>query len=242
VNGEMMLRLGTADRRASASRDKSKSWATTVFLVDGEPGVVRGLSRSLRSAGYEVRSFASSRDFLADHDFATPGCAVLDFAMPDLSGPELQSALASSGNQRPIVFLSRDADVSSSVEAMKRGAVDFLTKPVNECELLAAVRCATEKDRRMREIWAELRSIGTRLATLTPRELEVFHHLVAGRRNKQIAGDLGTVEKTIKVHRSNVMKKMGASSLPDLVRMAIQTESAAVATTARTTSALAIGA
>lgn len=218
-----MLRLGAFDRRALAG--KSKSRAATVFLVDDEPGMLRILSRSLLATGYEVRAFRSSRDFLADHDFAIPGCAVLNFVMPDVSGLELQNALAIPGHRRPIVFVSRYADVSSSVKAMKRGAVDFLTKPVDERELLAAVRSATERDRQLREIWATLRSIGERLATLTPRELEVFHHIVAGHRNKKIAGKLGTVEKTIKVHRSSIMKKMDAASLPDLVRMAIRTES-----------------
>ena len=222
-----MLRLGALDRRSLDGRGESKSWATTVFLVESDPGEARVLSRSLRMAGYEVRTFLSSRDFLADHDFATPGCAVLNFVMPGLSSLDVQNTLATPGNRRPVVFMSRHADVSSSVEAMKRGAVDFLTKPVDERELLAAVRCAVELDRQMRESRAALRSIGDRLATLSPRELEVFHHVVDGHRNKQIAGRLGTVEKTIKVHRSSVMKKMGARSLPDLVRMAVQAETAA---------------
>lgn len=217
-----MLRWEAVDRRAAAGGDELKSRATTVFLMDNEPGAARAVSRALRTAGYEVLSFRSSQDFLAGHDVAIPGCAVLDFAM---SGLELLNALAASDNQRPIVFMSRDADIYSGVEAMKRGAVDFLAKPVSERELLAAVRCAMERDRQMREIRAGLRSITARLHTLTPREREVFHHLVAGRRNKQIAGDLGTVEKTIKVHRSSIMQKMGAGSLPDLVRMAMQTES-----------------
>lgn len=216
-----MLRLGTVDRTASAGGAELKSRAGTVFLMD-EPRGVRALSHLLRTAGYEVLSFRSARDFLTGHDVEIPGCAVLDFAM---SGLELLNALAASGDQRPVVFMSRGADIYSSVEAMKRGAVDFLAKPVNERELLAAVQCAMERDRRMRENRAGLRSIAARLDTLTPRELEVFHHIVAGRRNKQIAGDLGTVEKTVKVHRSSVMQKMGAGSLPDLVRMAIQTES-----------------
>jgi FixJ family two-component response regulator len=198
----------------------------TIFLLDDEPGTVRARSRLLRMAGHEVRAFPSSHDFLADYDPAIPGCAVLNFAMPGLNGLELQAALAASGKQPPIVFISRSADIFSSVQAMKRGAVDFLAEPIDKRELLAAVRCAIERDRQMRQIWTELRSIGGRLATLTPRELEVFHHIVAGRRNKQIAADLGTVEKTIKVHRSSIMKKMNASSLPDLVRMAVQTERA----------------
>ena len=203
-----------------------KCQAATVFLVDNDRGVVRDLSRSLRMAGHTVRSFFSSRDFLADQDLATPGCAVLGFAMPGLSGLELQNALTTSGNQRPIIFMGRNTDIAGSVQAMKRGAVDFLTKPVKERALLTAVQYAIERDRQQRAIWVELRSIGDRLARLTPREREVFHHLVSGRRNKQIAHDLGTVEKTIKVHRSNIMKKMGARSFPDLVRMAIQAERA----------------
>jgi FixJ family two-component response regulator len=198
--------------------------AATVFLVDDQPGTVGALSRLLRRAGYQVRAFLSLHDFLANHDIATPGCAVLEFAMPGLSGLALQDALARSGNQRPIVFISRSADVSSSVQAMKRGAVDFLTRPISQGELLAAVHCAIERDHDIREIWTELRNISARVATLTPREVEVFHYVVTGRLNKQIAADLGTVEKTVKVHRSNIMKKMGASSLADLIRMAVQVE------------------
>lgn len=196
----------------------------TVFLVDDEPSVLRALCRLLRVAGHQVRAFPSSQEFLATHDLAAPGCVVLDLAMPDLNGLELQEALAASGSQRPIVFISGHGDISSSVQAMKAGAVDFLTKPVDEDDLLTAVRRAIEKDRQMREAWAELQAIGVRLATLTPREREVFQHVVAGRLNKQIAADLGTVEKTIKVHRSRMMEKMGVRSLADLVRMAERTE------------------
>jgi FixJ family two-component response regulator len=191
-----------------------------VFLVDDDPSVLRALSRLLRTAGYGARTFHSSREFLADHDPAVPGCLVLDLAMPGLNGLELQEALAASGSQRPIVFVSGHGDVSSSVQAMKAGAVDFLTKPVSEENLLAAVGRAIARDRRMRQAWAELQAIGARLATLTPREREVLEHVVAGRLNKQIAADLGTVEKTIKVHRSRMMEKMGVRSLADLVRIA----------------------
>lgn len=192
----------------------------TVFLVDDDPSVVRALSRLLRVAGHGVRAFRSSQEFLTDHDPAVPGCLVLDLAMPGLNGLELQNALAASGSQRPIVFVSGHGDVCSSVQAMKAGAVDFLTKPVSEENLLAAVDRAIARDRQMREAWAELQAIGARLATLTPREREVLEHVVAGRLNKQIAADLGTVEKTIKVHRSRMMEKMGVRSLADLVRIA----------------------
>lgn len=191
-----------------------------MFLVDDDPSVLRALSRLLRAAGYGVRTFHSSQEFQADHDPAVSGCLVLDLAMPGLNGLELQEALAASGSQRPIVFVSGHGDVSSSVQAMKAGAVDFLTKPVSEENLLAAVGRAIARDRQMRQAWAELQAIGARLATLTPREREVLEHVVAGRLNKQIAADLGTVEKTIKVHRSRMMEKMGVRSLADLVRIA----------------------
>jgi FixJ family two-component response regulator len=192
----------------------------TVFLVDDDPSILRALTRLLRAGGHQVSAFRSPRDFLAEHDAAVPGCIVLDLAMPGLSGLELQTALAASGCERPIIFVSGHGDVPSSVRAMKAGAIDFLTKPVSEENLLAAIRGAIERDRLMRQARAELQEIGERLSTLTPREREVLQHVVAGQLNKQIAADLGTVEKTVKVHRSRVMEKMGVRSLADLVRMA----------------------
>jgi FixJ family two-component response regulator len=192
----------------------------TVFLVDDDPSILRALTRLLRAGGHTVSAFRSPRDFLAQHDPAVPGCVVLDLAMPGLNGLELQTALAASGCQRPIVFVSGRGDVPSSVRAMKAGAVDFLTKPVSEEILLAAIRRAIDRDRLMRQARAERLAIGERLNTLTPREREVLQHVVSGQLNKQIAADLGTVEKTVKVHRSRVMEKMGVRSLADLVRMA----------------------
>jgi RNA polymerase sigma factor (sigma-70 family) len=203
--------------------------ATTVFLVDDDPGVLRALTRLLRAGGYQVSAFRSARDFLVQHDAAAPGCMVLDLAMPGLNGLELQTALAAAGCQRPIVFISGHGDVPSSVRAMKAGAVDFLTKPVSEENLLAAIQRAMDRDRQMRETRAELQTIGERLNRLTPREREVLQHVVAGQLNKQIAADLGTVEKTVKVHRSRVMEKMGVRSLADLVRMAERIGIAAIA-------------
>jgi FixJ family two-component response regulator len=192
----------------------------TVFLVDDDPSILRALTRLLRAGGHQVSAFRSPRDFLAQHDAAVPGCVVLDLAMPGLNGLELQTALAAAGCQRPIVFISGHGDIPSSVRAMKAGAVDFLTKPVSQEILLAAIERAIERDRLMRRATAELQAIGERLNTLTPREREVLQHVVAGQLNKQIAADLGTVEKTVKVHRSRVMEKMGVRSLADLVRMA----------------------
>jgi len=195
----------------------------TVFVVDDDPSVLRALSRLLRISGHRVQAFRSSQEFLAGHDPDVPGCVVLDLSMPGLDGLELQHALAASGRRRPIVFISGHGDVSSSVRAMKAGAVDFLTKPVNEDDLLDAVGRAIESDRQMRQAWTELQAVGLRLASLTRREREVLEHVVAGRLNKQIAADLGTVEKTIKVHRSRMMEKMGVHSLADLVRIAERT-------------------
>lgn len=192
----------------------------TVFLVDDDLSILRALTRLLRVGGHQVSAFRSPRDFLAQHDAAVPGCVVLDLAMPGLNGLELQAALAAAGSQRPIVFISGHGDVPSSVRAMKAGAVDFLTKPVSQENLLAAIQRAIECDRVMRQARAELQAIDERLNRLTPREREVFQHVVAGQLNKQIAVDLGTVEKTVKVHRSRVMEKMGVRSLADLVRIA----------------------
>jgi FixJ family two-component response regulator len=192
----------------------------TVFVVDDDPSILRALTRLLRAGGHAVSAFRSPRDFLAQHDPAVPGCVVLDLAMPGLNGLELQTALAASGCQRPIIFVSGHGDVPSSVRAMKAGAVDFLTKPVSEENLLAAIRRAIERDHLMRQARAELQAIGERLNKLTPREREVLQHVVSGQLNKEIAADLGTVEKTVKVHRSRVMEKMGVRSLADLVRMA----------------------
>jgi FixJ family two-component response regulator len=195
------------------------SASSTVFIVDDDLRVLRALTRLLRTEGLEVRSFASPQAFLEEHDAAVPGCAVFDLAMPGLDGLNLQQTLAGRGSARPIVFLSGRGDVPASVKAMKAGAVDFLTKPVNGRDLLAAIRRANDIDLRLRGEQAELQGILQRVATLTPREREVLQHVVAGQLNKQIAADLGTVEKTIKVHRSRVMDKMGTRSIAELVRM-----------------------
>jgi FixJ family two-component response regulator len=200
----------------------------TVFVVDDDPGVLRALTRLLRAAGHEVRAFRSPQDFLAMHDPAALGCVVLDLSMPGLNGLELQTALEASGCHRPIIFVSGHGDIPSSVRAMKAGAVDFLTKPVCADDLLAAVERAIRQDVLMRRSRAELQAIGDRLNTLTPREREVLQHVVTGQLNKQIAADLGTVEKTIKVHRSRMMEKMGVRSVADLVRLAERMGSTAV--------------
>jgi FixJ family two-component response regulator len=193
--------------------------SATIYLVDDEQSVLKGLARLLRAAGYDTRSFPSPIEFLAAHDPQIPGCAILDLLMTDINGLDLQGRLCAAGVSRPIIFLTGTGDISSSVRAMKAGAVDFLTKPVEPAQLLAAVKRALVIDRRSRSDHAEVQSINARLAALTPRERQVLEHVVAGRINKQIAASLGTVEKTIKVHRMRMMHKMGVTCVADLVRL-----------------------
>ncbi|WP_245268529.1 response regulator [Mesorhizobium sp. WSM2561] len=191
-----------------------------VFVVDDDSAVLRALTRLIAASGLEARPFASPAAFLAAHDFHLPGCAVIDVAMPGLNGLELQEKMVESGSRRPIIFLTGYGDIPTTVRAMKAGAADFLTKPVDEQVLLTTIGHAIEKDAAARELQEEGDSFRQRYASLTPRECQVFAHVAAGRLNKQIAGDLGIVDKTIKVHRARVMEKMNARSLADLVRIA----------------------
>lgn len=192
----------------------------TVYLVDDDPQVLRSLARLLGSAGMQVRAFASARSFLDEVGADASGCVVLDLAMPGQDGLELQQVMFERGYGLAVVFLSGKGDVPHSVRALKRGAVDFLTKPVDGEALLAAVRDALERSRQARQARTERLEFERRLATLTPREREVLHYAVSGRLNKQIAHELGTVEKTIKVHRSRLMRKLGARSVAELARLA----------------------
>jgi FixJ family two-component response regulator len=192
----------------------------TVFVVDDDPAVLKAIARLLAAPGREVQAYSSPADFLERHDRDAPGCLVLDLAMPGWNGLELQQALAAEGAERAVVFISGQGDIPTTVRAMKAGAVDFLTKPFDAERLLAAVDAAIEKDASARRARAERRRIEERLATLTLRERQVLEHVVAGQLNKHIAADLGTVEKTVKVHRGRLMRKMGAFSLIELVRMA----------------------
>jgi FixJ family two-component response regulator len=193
----------------------------TVYLVDDDPGVLKARSRLLRARGYEIKPYSSPQLFLEEDDVAVPGCAILDVSMPGLDGLELQRALtAAGGSHRPVVFVTGKGDIPTSVRAMKAGAIDFLTKPVKDKDLFEAVSSAEAVDAESRRLHSELESMQAKVRTLTPREREVLTHVVAERLNKQIAGDLGTVEKTIKVHRSRMMEKLGIRMVADLVRMA----------------------
>ncbi len=192
----------------------------TVFVVDDDPAIRKALERLLRSEGWQAATYASAEEFLKGNDPEVAGCLILDVAMPGLDGLTLQERLAEAGCKLPILFLTGHGDVPTSVRAMRAGALNFLTKPVEDAVLLAAVAEAVDRDRQGRRAQADLAALRMRLATLTPREREVFQHVVAGRLNKRIAASLGTVEKTIKVHRAHVMEKMGARSLAELARMA----------------------
>ncbi|MCC6194182.1 MAG: response regulator transcription factor [Burkholderiales bacterium] len=191
----------------------------TVFVVDDDVSVRRGVLRLLRSAGLDALTFGSAQEFLDCHDSTVAGCVILDLAMPGIDGLAMQQTLADRGSALPIVFLTGHGNVPASVQAMKRGAVDFLTKPVGDEQLLETVRRAIERGRVLKKANEETAEIERRLAALTPREREVLPHLMRGRLNKQIAADLGTVEKTIKVHRARIMHKMQVRSLVALARM-----------------------
>jgi FixJ family two-component response regulator len=196
--------------------------APTIFIVDDAMEVRKSLSRLLKIAGYRVQTFESAESFLKFDDGEAPGCLLLDVRMEGLSGPDLQHALANTGSIRPIVFLTGQGDVQTSVHAMKKGAVDFLTKPVDDMRLFAAVEEALRRDAKQRLKRSVLNTIRRRLRGLTPRETQVLMQIIRWRLNKQIAADLGTGEKTVKVHRARVMSKMMVRSVAELVQLCAQ--------------------
>ena len=193
-----------------------------VLLVDDDAGVRRALTRVLRAGGLKVESFESAAEVLLAVDTREPCCVVADLRMPGLTGLDLQDELARRGLEVPLLFVSGRADVTSSVRAMKGGAVDFLEKPISDTDLLDAVRRALSRSREQFAARREQSALEARLARLTPRERQVFALVASGRLNKQVGSELGTTEKTIKVHRARVMEKMEAESLADLVRMAVR--------------------
>ena len=191
----------------------------TLYLVDDDEGVLVGLKRLLASEGYSVVCFSSGEEFLRSHDPDVPGCAIIDLGLPGIGGFDIQDALSSSLSNRPVIFLTGRGDIPTSVKAMKAGAIDFLAKPPDARILLAAVAQALQRDSEARQDRERRKSVERRLSSLTPREREVLTRVVAGRLNKQIAAELGIVEKTIKVHRGRMMVKMGVRTVADLVRL-----------------------
>jgi FixJ family two-component response regulator len=196
--------------------------APIVFVVDDDPIVCASIKRLIRSLGLDVQTFSSAQDFLDATRADAPGCLVLDVRLPDLSGLDLQQELARANVDLPIIFVTGHADIPMSVRAMKAGAVEFLTKPFREQDLLDAIQHGIAQHRAARERRAAISELQQRLDSLTPREQEVFFLVVSGLLNKQIADHLGASEKTIKIHRGQLMRKMQANSLADLVRMSEQ--------------------
>ena len=193
---------------------------TTVAVVDDEPAVRKGIARLLEASGYRTECFASALAFLDRAAALEPRCVIADVAMPDMTGLELQRALIDRKAAYPLIFVTGHGDLRAGVSAMRDGAVDFLAKPFEPGELLAAVQRAIDRDRDRRNVVRGLEQIETLVASLTPREREVFERVVAGMLNKQIAGQLRITEKTVKAHRARVMRKMRVRSVAELARMA----------------------
>ena len=191
-----------------------------VFVVDDDVSICVALSRLIRSAGLQVETFGTATECLSDDRLKDADCLVLDVHLPDLSGLDLQAKLTALGLELPIVFITGRADIPMSVRAMKAGALEFLTKPFDDQQLLDAIEQGIARCQSARQHEQNLVELRRRHESLTPRERQVFALVVSGFLNKQIAGELGTAEKTVKIHRGQVMRKMSATSLPDLVRMA----------------------
>jgi two-component system response regulator FixJ len=192
----------------------------TVFIIDDDASVRTSLARLLRSAGFDVETFASAELFLEREHYDGVGCIVLDVRMPGISGIDLQDELSKADYSMPIVFITGHGNIPMGVQAIKKGAVDFLAKPFDDEELLQAVREAIEKDKKARAEYSEVLDIQGRIELLTAREREILRYVITGMLNKQIAYKLGIAEKTVKVHRGRIMEKLSVGSVADLVRLA----------------------
>jgi two-component system, LuxR family, response regulator FixJ len=190
-----------------------------VFVVDDDSGVRSSIRILLKSVGIEATAFASARDFLAAYDQSQPGCLLLDIRMPGMSGMDLQLELNRMGAVLPVIFITGHGDVPMAVEAMQQGAFDFLQKPFRDQDLIQRIQRALEHDASHRAALKQTDAVRTRLASLTPREREVLDHLADGKQNKVIAAELGLSQRTVEIHRANVMAKMQARSIAQLVRM-----------------------
>jgi FixJ family two-component response regulator len=192
----------------------------TIFIIDDDSSMRRALSYLLQSAGYKVETYSSAEKFLQRDPYDGVGCILLDVRMPGLSGMDLQEKLMRPDYMMPIIFLTGHGELSMGVHAMKKGAVDFLTKPCDDEQLLAAVNRAVEKDMQARGSYKQKQEIRRRIELLTPRENEILRYVITGLLNKQIAATLGIAEPTVKIHRGRIMEKLRAESVADLVRMA----------------------
>jgi FixJ family two-component response regulator len=192
----------------------------TIFIIDDDASMRRALSYLLQSAGYKVETYSSAEKFLRRENYDGVGCIILDVRMPGLSGMDLQEKLMRSDYRMPIIFLTGHGELSMGVQAMKKGAIDFLTKPCDDEQLLGAVHSAIEKDMQARGNYKEKQEIRRRIELLTPRENEILRYVIAGMLNKQIAAKLGIAEPTVKIHRGRIMQKLCAESVAGLVRLA----------------------
>jgi FixJ family two-component response regulator len=217
-----MFYRGNGNANAHVSEEHVVEQPPTVMVIDDDPGVRDSLGKLLRSAGFRVSLLGSVSEFLAADRPEGPTCLVLDVRLPGQSGLELQRELASARRQLPIIFITGHGDIPMSVQAMKGGAIEFLTKPFREQDLLEAIQLGHDHDRARLEQERAMAELKVHFETLTPREREIMAFVASGRLNKQIAAELGVSEITVKVHRSRVMQKMRASSLPHLARMADQ--------------------
>jgi len=191
----------------------------SVYIIDDDPSVRTGLTRIVKAAGINAESFESAGDFLSSDKYKEHGCILLDVHMPEMTGPELQEKLIEAGSSMPIIFLSAHSDVPTTAKTMKKGAVDFLEKPVSQEDLMAAIQISLEQDLETRSKRTEYNSILEQIRTLTPREHEVMTFVITGMLNKQIAAEMDISEETVKIHRGRVMQKLGIVSVAELVRI-----------------------